>query len=131
MSKRRYFQIGGVINILFVIFHLSFWKVLNWPQNLASLSADNRAIIQVLNIHIAYVLLIFGILPLAFSDEIVTSKLGRFMGWVVAVFWILRAINQIIFWDVAAVGSWVAVLVCLVISILYIVPLFRLRRNQS
>ena len=131
MSTRRYIQIGGVINLLFVMFHLSFWKIFNWQQDLVTISADNRAIMQVLNIHTAYVLLIFAILSFVFSEEIVSSKLGRFIALAVAAFWILRAMNQIIFWGAIEIGSWVAFLVCLVISLLYIVPIFRLRRVKT
>ena len=98
MKTKRLVQIGGVINLLFVLFHLFFWTMFDWPQSLMSLSPDNRAIMQVFNLHTAYTIAIFSILSFAYSSEISTSKLGRFIGRAIAGFWILRAVNQVVFW---------------------------------
>lgn len=122
MNAKRLVQIGGVINLLFAVFHLSFWKLFNWGQSLASLSPDDRAVMQVLNIHTAYVLMVFLILSLAFSNEIITTKLGRMVGMGIAGFWILRAVNQAVFWDLSFAGSWIIIAVCLAIAALYIIP---------
>ena len=119
---KRLVQIGGVINLLFAAFHLSFWKLFNWQQSLAVLSAEDRAVMQVLNIHTAYVLVIFTILSFVFSNEMNTSKLGRTIGMSIAGFWILRAVNQAVFWGMLSVGSWIAIVVCLGIAALYIIP---------
>jgi hypothetical protein len=122
MKAKRFVQIGGVINLLFAVFHLSFWKLFDWQHNLASLSPDNSAIMQVLNIHTAYILVVFFILSLVFSNEIITSKFGRMVGMAIAGFWILRAVNEAVFWDVSSVRSWILIAVCLVIAGLYIIP---------
>jgi hypothetical protein len=127
MNTKRLAQIGGVINLLFAAFHLSFWKLFDWRQSLAVLSSDDRAVMQVLNIHTAYVLAFFAVLSFVFSDEMSISKLGRAIGMGIAGFWILRAVNQAVFWDVSSVGSWVAIIVCLGIAVLYLVPTTRKR----
>ena len=122
MNTKRLVQIGGVINLLFAAFHLSFWKLFNWQQSLAVLSSDDRAVMQVLNIHTAYVLVVFAILSFVFSSEMSASKLGRMVGMSIAGFWILRAVNEAVFWDLSSVRSWVLIVVCLVIAALYIIP---------
>lgn len=122
MRTKRLIQIGGVINLLFVTFHLSFWQIFDWGKSLASLSSDDRAIMQVLNIHVAYVLAVFSILSLVFSDEMSTIKLGRMVGMGIAGFWFLRAVNQAVFWGLAFAGSWVIIVVCLGVAVLYIIP---------
>ncbi len=122
MNAKRFVQIGGIINFLFVIFHLSFWKLFNWEQSLAPLSLNDRAVIQVLNIHTAYVLAIFVVISLVFPDELSTTKLGRIISLSIAGFWILRAVNQAVFWGLAFAGSWVALIACLVIAALYLIP---------
>ena len=88
MNTKRLVQIGGVINLVFVVFHLSFWKLFDWQQSLASLSSDDRAIMQVLNIHTAYVLAVFAIISFVFSNEMSTTKLGRMISLSIAGFWI-------------------------------------------
>jgi hypothetical protein len=122
MLAKRLIKIGGVINLLFVVFHLSFWKLFDWPQGLASLSADNRALMQVFDIHTAYVVAVFGVLSLAFAKEISTTKLGRAVGIAIAAFWILRAVNQVTFWRISAPESWVIIAVCLAVAALYLIP---------
>jgi hypothetical protein len=122
MNTKRFVQIGGVINLLFAIFHLSFWKLFDWYHSLATLSPDNSAIMQVLNIHTAYILVVFFILSLVFSNEIITTKLGRMFGMAIAGFWILRAVNEGVFWDLSSGRSWTLIAVCLAIAALYIIP---------
>ncbi len=122
MKTKRLVQIGGLINLLFVVFHLSFWKLFDWGRSLASLSPDDRAVMQVLNIHTAYILAAFSILSFVFSNEISATKFGRMVGVGIAGFWILRAVNQAVFWGLSFTGTWMIIVVCLGVAVLYIIP---------
>jgi len=122
MNGRRLLQIGGITNALFVVFHLSFWSIFDWQQSLAGLSLNDRAIMQVLNLHTAYILAVFAALSLAFPDELATTKLGRSVSAAIAVFWILRAINQALFWGISSIVCWVFIALCLGIATLYLAP---------
>jgi len=128
MRSKRLVQIGGAINFLFVVFHLAFWKIFDWPQGLASLSIDNRAIMQVFNVQTAYVLAVFAALSFAAPDTISTTKLGRSIGLAIAGFWIIRAANQAVFWSMSVAASWVLVAIFLGTAILYVVPALKLGR---
>jgi hypothetical protein len=130
MKTKLLLQIGGIINLLFVAFHLSFWKLFNWGQSLASLSPDDRAVMQVLNIHTAYALAMFALVSLVFPNELSTTKLGRIVSLSIAGFWILRAVNQAVFWGISSIGTWVIVFVCLAIAMLYLSPLIRQNAPQ-
>jgi hypothetical protein len=123
MKTKLFLQIGGIINLFFVAFHLSFWKLFNWEQSLASLSSDDRAVMQVLNIHTAYALAMFALVSLVFSNELSATKLGRIVSLSIAGFWTLRAVNQAVFWGISSIGTWVIVFVCLAIAMLYLIPL--------
>lgn len=123
MKSKRLIQIGGVINLLFVVFHLSFWNLFNWGESLRSLSPNDRAVMQVLNIHTAYVLAVFALVSFVFPDEIHSAKLGRIISMAIAGFWILRAVNQAVFWGLSFAGSWMILLVCLAVAALYLMPL--------
>lgn len=122
MKQIRLIKIGGVINILFAFFHLSFWKMFEWGTDLANLTAENSAIMQVLNIHTVYVLIVFAILSLVLANELSNTRLGRFVSFAIASFWVLRVVNQAIFWGVAFIGSWIIMAVCLGIALLYFIP---------
>lgn len=123
MNTKRLIQIGGVINLLFVIFHLAFWELFDWPHSLNCLSSDNRAIMQVFNIQTAFVLAFFSVLSLALPNELHTTKLGWLVRYAVSGFWVLRAVNQLIFWDLSFAGSWMIITICTISGALYLMPL--------
>jgi hypothetical protein len=127
MKSQRLIQIGGVINLLFVAYHL----LSNWQPGLASLLPDYRAVMQVLNIHIAYVLAMFFVLSFFFSNEMSTTKLGRTISISIASYWILRAVNQAVFWGMSSGSSWVILLVCLAVAALYLIPLIHKNAPQN
>ena len=39
----------GFFNIAFAVFHILFWKVFHWKNDLKQLSFTNKAIMQILN----------------------------------------------------------------------------------
>lgn len=119
MKIKLLIQIGGLINLLFVAFHLSFWTLFDWEQSLATLSQNDSAVMQVLNIHTAYALGMFALVSLVFANELSITKLGRTLCLSIAGFWILRAVNQVVFWGWA---SWFLAFICLVIAALYLIP---------
>jgi len=131
MHARRLVQIGGAINFLFVVFHLSFWKLFDWPRSLALSSPVNRTVVQVLNIHAAYVLAVFGFLSFAFPDEMGATKMGRSVGMAIAAFWLLRGVNQAVFDGVSAGGSWAIMAVCLGVATLYLIPSMGPRKKAA
>ncbi|RPH95648.1 hypothetical protein EHM69_03710 [candidate division KSB1 bacterium] len=110
--------IGGILNALLVVFHIMFWKIFDWPNGLASLSADNRAIIQVLNIGVIFGLAVFAVLSIVFRREMLDTRLGRFVTAAIAGFYILRAVCQLMFWG-SGTESVIAFVVLLLIAFLY------------
>ncbi len=118
MKTTRFIQIGGVINLLFVVFHL----LSAWTPGLAMLPLDFRPLIQVLNIHLAYALAIFFVLSLFFPNELSTTKLGRIISLLIAGFWVLRAVNEAVFWGISLSGSWIIIFICLAVAALYLIP---------
>ena len=121
---KRLVQFGGGINLFFVVFHLSFWKLFNWQQSLTMMNAEDRALIQVLNIHTTYVLAVFALLSFVFSNEMSVTKLGRTFGMSIAGFWILRAVNEVVFWG-TSLTSLIIIFICLAIAALYLIPATR------
>lgn len=114
--------IGGLINALLVVFHMMFWKLFDWSGQLALLSEENRAIIQVLNIGVIFGLAVFAILSIAFRDDLLETKLGRFITGAIAGFYLLRAVCQLVFWGSGA-ESVIAFIFLLLIAFLYDVSL--------
>jgi len=87
----------AVGNLAFMAFHLSFWRLFGWRQDLAKLQWTNRAIMQVLNLRLTYVLGLFAFLQLAFPDDLLGTPLGRALQCGIALFWGMRSVEQIVF----------------------------------
>ncbi|OUJ71770.1 hypothetical protein [Hymenobacter crusticola] len=87
----------GVYNLLFVVFHALFWRLFKWHKQLRKLKTYNRAIVQILNLRLIYVLGVFGALCLAYPAELLSASLGHFILGSMAVFWLGRLIEQFVF----------------------------------
>jgi hypothetical protein len=68
------------------------------------------------------VFVIFGYIFLFHADELLTSSLGHSILVLIALFWLLRAIEQVIFFRLNRWGSWLFLAVFLVGVLLYGFP---------
>ena len=96
---------GGLFHVAFVIFHLAFWKLFRWDTELAKLTSLNRAVVQVLNLALTVVFVIFAYLSLANASEMARTELGRSLTLSIAIFWYLRAVLQIAFFGLRRLPS--------------------------
>jgi hypothetical protein len=90
-------QVGGLYNIILVIFHLFFWRIFSWEQDLRSVSSLNRSIMPVVNLSLTFVFVIFAYISLVHSTELLTSPLGNSLLILIALFWLARSLLQVIF----------------------------------
>jgi len=114
---------GGTFTAVFAVFHLAFWKIFRWKRDLAKLTAVNRAIVQVLNLCLTFAFVIFAYLSLAHTHEMLTTDLGRSLILLIAVFWYLRALEQVVFFGLRGRVSILFFVVFLVGGSLYTIPL--------
>lgn len=98
--------VGGVFNLAFAVFHLFFWHIFGWKNELAKLSFINRAIVQVLNLCLTFALVMFSYLSLVYSQDLIATALGRSLLLSVTIFWLLRAIYQAVFFKLRHWASW-------------------------
>lgn len=122
-------RIGGVINLLFVLFHLAMVKGIGIA--LAPVSTDIQAIVHILNIHVAFTLLIFAYLALFQWHDLLTTRLGQITAIAIALFWFLRGINQVAFYGLTAPGTLMWVGLCLLFGLLHLMPAIREWKNAS
>jgi len=113
---------GGFFHLGFAAFHLLFWRVFRWKEELRRLGPINRGVMQVLNLCLTFVFLIFAYLSLFLPDEMLTTPVGRpLLAWI-AVFWLLRAFQQLIFFSRRQWASWALFALLLVGAGLYGIP---------
>lgn len=117
-------KIGGIYNILLIIFHLLFWKIFSWDSDLRKLTFLNRAIMQVLNISLCFAFLTFSYISLAHTNELLNTALGHSLLVLIALFWFARTLQQVIFFKLR---HWISVAFLLFFflgCLLYAIPAF-------
>ena len=113
---------GGYYNIGLILFHLSFWRIFNWSEDLRNVSFVNGAIIQVLNISLTLVFVIFAYISLVHTDALLSTPMGNSLLILMALFWLARAAQQIVFFKLEHPLSWLFLLVFMTGCVLYAVP---------
>ena len=92
-------------NLGFAVFHLAFWRLFDWRGQLGRLSGVNRAVMQVLNVRLIYVFALFAVLQIAYAEAITSSPLGFALQAGIALFWAMRAVEQIVFFGLGHPAS--------------------------
>jgi len=118
---------GGIYTIGLIVFHLLFWRIFDWSNDLASLSFLNRATMQVLNISLMFAFVIFAYVSLAHTGKLLTSSLGHTLLLLMALFWLARAVQQVFFYKLRHRASWVFLLLFLSGAVLYGIPAINVR----
>ncbi len=116
--------IGGVIWIICFIFHILFWKLFDWKKDLELVKPVNKGIIQVLNLCLMLVFLIFAYISIFQSEELLATGLGKSLIAGMALFGVFRVIEQFIFFDLSQFRSKLVSIGALLIAIIYSIPLF-------
>lgn len=98
MSPEQWTLAGAVFNAALGVFHLGFWRLFRWSEELPRLSVINRGVMQVLNLMLAYVFFAVAATQWFFTPAWTATPLGRVGTGIVAGFWLLRALLQPFFW---------------------------------
>jgi len=114
---------GGVLTAAFAVFHVFFWKLFRWKKDLATLSSLNRAIVQILNLCLTFVFVAFAYISLVHPAELLATGLGRSLLFLIAAFWYLRAVEQVVFFGLRRPLSMMFFVIFVVGGSLYAVPL--------
>ncbi len=115
---------GGILWIICFIFHVLFWKLFNWKHDLDSVNKVNKGIIQVLNLCLMLCFLIFAYISLFQTEELLTTSLGKSLIAGMALFGVFRVIEQFIFFDLKHIRSKAVLVVALIGTAIYLIPLF-------
>ncbi len=79
-------------------------------------------------------ILFFAYVSLAHNKEMVSTTLGRGIGWFIIVFYSIRIVSQAIFWDVRLMKSIAIIAFSIVLIGIYLMALIRQRnipKNSS
>jgi len=118
-------RIGGAFNVVFLLFHLSFYWIFDWKNTLTCLDINNWAIYHTFNIICDLILLMFVVVSFIQTEKLVTEVNGRRILFYISLFYITRIVSEFAFWGNQGLSSLIIVLVCLAPTVLYTLPLLR------
>lgn len=116
----------GFYNLAFALFHFGFWKLFQWNKELNNLSFANKGIMQILNIQICYYFIFTAIICFVFPTELMTTKLGNLFLIGSSLFWLIRTIQQFIFFRINNYKIHLLTFIFMVGTILFLLPLFQI-----
>jgi hypothetical protein len=125
MSSETYIIIGGAYNLGFVIFHVFFWKIFNWKKELRLLNIVNKGIVQVLNLCLTLVFLLFAYISIFHTTELMTTSLGKTILFFISIFWYLRALEQIYFFGLKNRISLILFMIFVLGGLIYSYPFIK------
>jgi hypothetical protein len=114
--------VGGIFNLGFTIFHLFFWRLFNWKEDLGSLTPANRSVMQILNLCLTFMIFVMSYVSLFLPREMLSTNLGKNLLIAFALFWFLRMLEQIFLFEVKGRLSKIFTFIFLLGSIFYLVP---------
>lgn len=114
--------ICGLHALGFAIFHMAFWRLFDWKNDLKKLKLANRAIIQIANLRLIYIFLGIGFVCLYLPEELINTVPGRIILIGMSGFWLGRAIEQFIFLKVSHWMVHVLTALFLVGTVLFLLP---------
>jgi hypothetical protein len=121
--KNTLLIIAGVHSLLFAAFHLCFWRLFAWQTELSRVSAINRGVMQVLNLCLTYFFIAIGLITVADRAELLGTRLGHHLLLLLSVFWVIRLVEQFLFFDGKTWRSIVLSAIFLAGAVIYAVPL--------
>lgn len=130
MSNRLLLKVAASVNLVFFLFHIPFYWLLDWKHTLSCLSQDNWAIFQCFNI-ISIGLLFFMSYVVFFNmKDLEKSALGKSLLIFASSFYFFRIVAEFIFFkEPNVVISAVILFLCLIPAVCYIIPAFRQPNN--
>lgn len=87
-------KVTGLLLTLLAAVHIIFPTYFNWKKELVSLSLVNRQMMYIHTFFIALVVFLMGLLCLTSAAELINTSLGRKIGLVLGVFWLVRLYVQ-------------------------------------
>jgi hypothetical protein len=100
--RKAILYIGGSANLLLAVFHVFFWRIFNWQDELAGLSRETAGILQIGNICVIYFLLFFSASSFILSRHEKTDVFARSIILCIAGFYAVRIVAGSLFFGFSA-----------------------------
>lgn len=97
ISNKTIVTSGGITLLILGVFHMAFWHLFDWANDLPKLSQLNNTIMQMIAICTICYLLLMGLILIICRSEISDSKVGKLVLLSLAIFFTVRLVLEFIF----------------------------------
>lgn len=111
--------LGGLVNIYCAIFHITFWKLFNWGEQLARLDVINHGTMEALNIAVIYTIFYIAGVSLYFAWAKPRGPFAAGVLLFVAGFYLVRAADEIPCYGLGP-GNLPLIALCLALCAIYL-----------
>lgn len=98
MKSQLWLYAAAGYNVALALFHVGFWRMFRWKDELPKLHPVNQGVMQVMNLMLVFVFLMLTAVLVLNAGEIGGSRLGRSLLGGMMLFWLVRAALQPVFW---------------------------------
>ena len=116
-------SIAGVINVLLIVLHLFFSKLLNWKKQLPKIDTVNAAVLKILNLLIMVFFLYSAYLSFFAQQDLISTELGKSLLVFLSLFWVVRLLTQFTHLSLNGVEDYVLTIAFVALIIGYGMPL--------
>ncbi|MBN2011883.1 hypothetical protein JW960_21320 [candidate division KSB1 bacterium] len=122
MRRKMLLYAGGILTFCFALLHASFWKLGNWNAELLRISADNKGIVEMLNIASIYMLLFAVFVSFYLAKKTVFTFTEKALILFIAGYYLLRIAFGVPLFGVCGqeIVIWIA---CLAVASCYLFAL--------
>jgi hypothetical protein len=130
MANDILIKIGGIFHLICALSHLFFPKVFKWEDNLRELSKIKqkkiKQMLYISNTSTMMFWLILSYIPFFFSNELITTQLGKSILTGIVFFWIIRIfLIQTIIVGIKTKESWQRIIFFMIGFIFFFIPWIR------
>lgn len=97
LSPETLLLIGAAFHLGIAVFHMFFARIFGWSAALPALGFINRQLMPVMNHCLTFGFLAVAFLSVAYRGELLSSALGHAVLGAIALFWVWRAVLQVLF----------------------------------
>jgi hypothetical protein len=119
-TKNKLIRTGGIFSGLFLILHVGFYWIFRWGQTLQVMNPTDKAILLTLNLAGILFLIYTSGVSFLLTKQLSQTTTGRSILLFFASFYLLRIAAEFLFFGFAMPKSIVAVLLCLIPAVCYL-----------
>ena len=126
--KKIIFYSVGAINVMLGVFHIFFWKLFNWAEELSKISRENRGILQIANIILIFIIFYFAVMSFIMAKHRKIDIYAKSILICASGFYLIRLVTGYMFFG-SSIAELIISIICALVIIGYIFVLLGSARN--